>query len=87
MKTLALLLLLAVAVAYYFGYEPYDLIPSWPASNTPPPKVRRAQAPAPEQAPAAAPQRTGGSVVIAEGPDGTLEHRWQKFPAPSPARP
>jgi hypothetical protein len=84
MKTVVMLVLLAAACALYFGYEPYDLIPSWPKSNTPPPKVRRAPAVA-EQAPATAPQRSGGSSVIAEAPDGSLEHRWKPYPTPSPS--
>jgi hypothetical protein len=86
MKTVVLFVLLAAACALYFGYEPYDLIPSWPKSNTPPPKVRRAPA-AVEQTPATAPQRSGGNVVIAEATDGSLEHRWKPYPTPSPTKP
>src|SRR5438270_1839721 len=61
MKNLALFLVFAVAVAYYFGYEPSDLIPSGP---TPAPKVRRTPA-APEQTPGTPPQRSSGSLVAA----------------------
>jgi len=67
-------LLGAVAVAYYFGYEPSDLIPSGP---TPPKKVRRAPAAAPEQTPGAAPQKNSGSLVASEAQDGSLANRWK----------
>gem|GEM_PF-2447691 len=83
MKKAALFLLFAVAVAYYFGYEPSDLIPSGP---TPPQKVRRAPA-APEQTPGAAPQRSSGSLVASETPDGLLANRWKPYPSPSPVKP
>jgi hypothetical protein len=84
MKNLALFLLFAVALAYYFGYEPSDLIPSGP---TPPPKARRAPAP-PEQSPAAAPQRSSGSLVAAtETQDGSLASRWNAYPSASPKKP
>ena len=82
MTKVALFLLGAVAVAYYFGYEPSDLIPSGP---TPPPKVRRAPA-APEQTPAAAPQRSSGSLV-ADAQDGSLANRWKPDPSASPGKP
>jgi hypothetical protein len=74
MKTLAPLLLVALAAAYYFGYEPADFIPSFQASSTPPPKVRRAAPPAEQAAaPAAQPaQRSGGA-----SDDGSLERRWK----------
>jgi len=89
MKQVAAVLLVAVAIAYYMGYEPWEFTPSWPAaSSTPPPKVRRvAPPPAPtEQAAAPQPQRSSGSIMIA-GPvdDGSLEHRWK--PDSSPAKP
>src|ERR1700682_6124612 len=82
MKKLALFLLFAVAVAYYFGYEPSDLIPSGP---TPPPKVRHAPA-APEQQPGAAPQRSGGALVAADAQDGSLVNRWKPYPSASPVK-
>jgi hypothetical protein len=83
MKKVGLLVLGAVAVAYYFGYEPSDLIPSGP---TPPPKVRRAPA-APEQTPGAAPQRSSGNTTAAETQDGSLANRWKPYPSPSPGKP
>jgi hypothetical protein len=90
MKQVATVLLVAVAIAYYMGYEPWEFIPSWPAaSSTPPPKVRHAApAPAAEQAAAPQPQPNSGSIVIA-GPvdDGSLEHRWKMYPNSSPAKP
>jgi hypothetical protein len=82
MKKLALVLLLAVAVMYYFGYEPSDLIPSGPTSL---PKVRHAPA-APEQTPGAAPQRTGGALVAAQAPDGSLANRWKAYPSATPVK-
>jgi len=82
MNKVALFLLFAVAVAYYFGYEPSDLMPSGP---TPPPKVRHAPA-APEQTPGAAPQRSSGSLV-ADTQDGSLANRWKPYPSVSPGKP
>jgi len=78
MKMLAMLLLVGVAVAYYFGYGPDDLIPSF-QTNTPPPKVRHS-APAPAPAPAeqthtAAPVRNNSNHATAD--EGALEHRWK----------
>ena len=76
MKMLAMLLFVGVAVAYYFGYGPDDLIPSF-QTTTPPPKVRHsapAAAPA-EQTQTAAPVRNNSSVATAD--DGSMEHRWK----------
>lgn len=88
MKKLLALFLVALAAAYYMGYEPVDFIPSFQASSTPPPKVRRQQAPAEPAQNAAPVQRTGGSTVIAGAPDdGSLEHRWKAFPDSSPTKP
>jgi len=90
MKLVAAVLLVAVAIAYYMGYEPWEFIPSWPAaSSTPPPKVRRAAgAPSAEQAAAPQPQASGGgSIMVAQGADGTLEHRWKPYPDASPTKP
>ncbi len=71
---LVLLVLVALAAAYYFGYSPSDFIPSFQASNTPPPKVRRTPAATQEAtAPTAQPaQRSAGA-----SDDGSLEHRWK----------
>jgi zona occludens toxin (predicted ATPase) len=78
MKKLLALFVIALAACYYMGYEPVDFIPSF-GSNTPPPKVRRAEAQQ-TSATAAAPQpaqRSGGSTVTAgNSDDGSLEHRW-----------
>ena len=89
MKQVAAVLLVAVAIAYYMGYEPWEFIPSWPAaSSTPPQKVRRAAAPPAEQAAAPQPQRSSGSIVIAgAADDGSLEHRWKSDPNSSPTKP
>jgi hypothetical protein len=74
MKMLALLLFVGVAVAYYFGYGPDDLVPSFQTS-APPPKVRHS-APAPaEQTQTAAPVRNNSNVATAD--DGSMEHRWK----------
>jgi hypothetical protein len=83
MKKIALVLLLAVAVMYYFGYEPSDVIPSGP---TLPSKVRHAPA-APEQTPGAAPQRSSGALVASETQDGLLANRWKPYPSASPGKP
>ena len=85
MKNLVVLLLIALAAAYYFGYEPSDFIPSFSAKSTPPPKVRRA--PAPAQVAVTEAPRAGGTTVIAQGPDGSLEHRWIPSAASSQPKP
>ncbi|HWY50750.1 MAG TPA: hypothetical protein VNW72_04640 [Chthoniobacterales bacterium] len=84
MKKLALFLLFALAVAYYFGYEPSDLIPSGP---TPPPKVRRAPAASPEQTPGTRPQPSIGALVASQPDDGSLANRWKPYPSASPVKP
>ena len=91
MKQVAAVLLVAVAIAYYMGYEPWEFIPSWPAaiSTPPPPKVRRA-APARSAEQAAAPQPQpsgGGNIMVAQGADDSLEHRWKPYPDASPTKP
>ena len=48
MKQVAAVLLVAVAITYYMGYEPWELVPaleSFVPTSTPPPKVRRAAKP------------------------------------------
>jgi hypothetical protein len=87
MKKVLAVLLIAVVVAYYFGYDLSDFIPSWPASNTPHPKVRRAPAPAEQTQNAAPVPSSGGSSVIANSSDGSLANRWQQYPSPSPKKP
>lgn len=89
MKKVLAVLLIAVGVAYYFGYDVSDFIPSFGASSTPPPKVRRAAPPAPtEQTQNASPvQSRGGSTVIANASDGSLSNRWSPYPSPSPKKP
>lgn len=77
MKVLAVLLLIALAAAYYLGYEPSDLIPSFSTNNTPPHKVRRAPAPT-EETQNATPVRTTNSNVVAQAPDGSLADRWKR---------
>jgi hypothetical protein len=78
MKKLLAFLLIAVAIAYYFGYEPSDFIPSFQASSAPPPKDRRPPPPSAEQTPNLGPVRT---VTAAAPDDGSLDHRWQSSPA------
>lgn len=75
MKALLALLLVALAAAYYFGYDPSDFIPSF-SSNTPPPKVRRATQPA-EHPQNAAPLRSNNINAVAQAPDGSLADRWK----------
>ena len=78
MKKLAVLLLIAVAVAYYFGYEPSDLIPSVPVNNT---RVRHTAAPAEQNT---RPAPTSPSLVAVNAPDGSLANRWTPYPSASP---
>lgn len=87
MKKVLAVLLIAVAVAYYFGYDVTDFIPSLPTSNTPQPKVRHAPAPAEQTQNAAPAPSSGGSSVIANSSDGSLANRWQPYPSPSPKKP
>ena len=85
MKTLVPILLVAFAAAYYFGYEPSDFIPSF--QPTPPPKVRHGAGPPAEQTQNAAPAPArSGSIVVANGPDGSLENRWTPYPSSSPTK-
>ena len=82
MKKFAAILLVGAVVMFLLGYGPGDLIYMVPSGGgSAPPKARRAAPPA-EQAQAAPVQRSGGPTVIANGPDGSLEHRWN-----SPSRP
>lgn len=76
MKMLAAVLLVALAVAYYFGYEPSDLIPSFSVTNTPPHRARHAPAPT-EETPNPTPVRTNNSNVVARAADGSLADRWK----------
>ena len=78
MKKVLAVLLIAVAVAYYFGYDVTDFIPSWSTSNNRPARVKRAPAPAeqPRNAPPAPAQSSGGSSVVANSSDGSLTNRW-----------
>jgi len=76
MKMLGALLLIALAAAYYFGYEPSDFIPSFSTNNTPPHRVRHAPAPT-EETQNAAPPRTNNSHTVSQAPDGSLADRWK----------
>ena len=76
MKALIPLLLVALAAAYYLGYEPFDFIPSFSTNNTPPHRVRHAPAPT-EQTQNAAQARANNSQVVAQAPDGALADRWK----------
>jgi hypothetical protein len=86
MKKVALVVLGVVAVAYYFGYDVTDLIPSLPTTNTRPQRVRPASAAA-EQTPGATPQRSSGNTTAAETQDGSLTNRWKPYPSASPGKP
>jgi hypothetical protein len=90
MKKLFVLLVIAIAAAYYMGFEPSDFIPSFSSSSAPPPKAKRAVPPPEEHAKNSAPVQSsaGGSTVIAgTANDGSLEHRWKSYPSSSPAKP
>jgi hypothetical protein len=86
MKPIILLILLAAAVAFYFGYEPYDLVVMFKPTTTEPVKHARVKtAEATEQAP----ERGNTTIVDAPAPDGSLQQRWPKTvstPTPSPAK-
>lgn len=87
MKKLLALLAIAMAAAYYMGYDVSDFIPSLP-NSAPPPRVRRAQVAAPA-APAPAPQPQQSVVSNAatgSTDDGSLDHRWKTDPS-SPTKP
>ena len=76
MKAIATVLLVALAVAYYFGYDPSDLIPSIPTNNAPPHRARQAAAPV-EETQNATPARSVTSNVVARAQDGSLDTRWK----------
>ena len=76
MKALLALLLVALAAAYYFGYDPSDFIPSFSTNNAPPHRVRHAPAPT-EETQNAAPAPANNSHVVAQAPDGSLADRWK----------
>ena len=73
MKAIAMVLLGCLAVAYYFGYDPSDLIPSIP-TNSPPHRAR--QAAAPTEATPNPTQSSTGNVVV-QSQDGSLASRWK----------
>jgi hypothetical protein len=81
MKGLLAFALIGGLAAFLLGYGPQDLMnfcPSFGSSN-PPPKIRRTEAAASEQAsapaPAPVPAKTG-----ANSSDGSLDHRWDSSP-------
>ncbi len=84
MKKVLAVLLIAVAIAYYFGYDVTDFIPSLPGNNAPQPRARRAPAAAPAEqtqnaAPAPAPARSsGGTTAITNSSEGSMASRWQQ---------
>jgi hypothetical protein len=87
MKNFLVVLVIAVGVAYYFGYDVTDFIPSFSGNSAPTPKARRAPAPA-EQAQSSAPvQSTVPSNASANSSEGSLANRWSPEPSPSPKKP
>lgn len=76
MKGIAMVLLVGLAVAYYFGYDPSDLIPSIPTNNAPPHRARQAAAPV-EETQNATPARSVTSTAVAGAQDGSLDNRWK----------
>jgi hypothetical protein len=79
-KTVLLLVLLAALVAFYFGYEPSDLLPSFNSGPAAPPKARHtSNRPAEPAAPTSEPPRNT-AIVIAGAPDGSADRRWSPYP-------
>ena len=76
MKAIAMVLLVGLAVAYYFGYDPSDLIPSIPTNNPPSHRARHAAGPA-EATQNATPTQSNTSNVVAQAQDGSLANRWK----------
>jgi nitrate/TMAO reductase-like tetraheme cytochrome c subunit len=87
MKGIILFVLLTVTVALYLGYGPYDLV-LLVKPTTSAPAVKHAHV-ATEQATGQTPVPRNTSVIVAEAPDGSLDHRWPKTVAtstPSPVK-
>ena len=79
---LGVLVVVGAVIAFYLGYGPGDLMALFSGGGSDksamPIKARQAaphSAPQPQN-PAPPVQRGGGVTVIANGPDGSLEHRW-----------
>jgi len=75
MKGIATVLLVALAVAYYFGYDPSDLLPTIPTAKAPSHRARH-EVTAAEEAQKATPAPTNNSAV-AQAQDGSLANRWK----------
>jgi hypothetical protein len=86
MKKFLAVALIAIGVAYYFGYDLSDFIPSFSGNSRPKPKVRRAPAPT-EQTQSTTPEQSNTSTVTTNSSDGSLANRWQSYPSPSPTKP
>jgi hypothetical protein len=87
MKGIILFVLVTATVALYLGYGPYDLVLLF-QPTTSAPAVKRAHAAA-EQATEQTPVPQNTSIIVAAGPDGSLEQRWPKAVAtstPSPVK-
>jgi hypothetical protein len=87
MKGIILFVLVTVTVALYLGYGPYDLV-LLVKPTTSSPAVKHAHL-ATEQATEQTPAPRNTSIIVAEAPDGSLEHRWPKTVAtstPSPGK-
>jgi hypothetical protein len=67
--------LLGIAVMYFYGYAPPDLLPSFPTIHTSGAKVRASEVR--EQAPAATPQRNAVTTTVTKTQDGSLANRWK----------
>ncbi|HEV3392362.1 MAG TPA: hypothetical protein VG103_02525 [Chthoniobacterales bacterium] len=85
MRNILAMLLIAVAIAYYFGYDVTDFIPSFSGNSRPTPKARRAPAPAEQTQNTAPPVQS--STVTANSSQGSLADRWSPYPSPSPKKP
>lgn len=85
MRNFLLVVLALAAVAWYFGIDPTDFLPTVPQSDAARDRVRHAPA-APEQTPGAVPQRSSASLV-ADAQDGSLVNRWKPDPSVSPRKP
>jgi hypothetical protein len=85
MKNFLIIVLILVAVGYYFDISPTDFFPTVP--NSPAARERHASAPAANQAPAQSAQPSPATTPAASVDAGSLANRWKPYTSASPNKP
>ena len=85
MKNFLIILLILVAVGYYFDISPTDFLPNVP--NSPAARERHASAPVANRAPAAPAPARPATTPAASVDAGSLANRWQSSTSASPNKP